>query len=388
MVIFGRFLGLIVVQIDFLLTTILQKETWPRWISQISGWMPLWNLDMMLFMDVMCLSVAAFDLKSSSSTNGKIPVQNTRWPREQEPPPVLQSTQHTTWAALVALSKWRTTKRARNPTKPTKDPHVKDCTDWWLNLLDFSWHCLWLNPEPIVNHFLWWYGTSHENQGGNQNRRNETKRFGPLHDSCPRILGQDWYSLPHHTSLKAWCNVSEVLWPWSSYDYPWLASCLTAFIMFDRIPDAFCLQKLSGQSPLRLWCFHVFFVRWRCSPITFSHHNLCPVIRWCSRVRWWRCARSAGPGQFQAKPCWWSDWCWDELVFHGKNHFWFLFLPFSFFLQIDSSYLHIYFNDPFTRQQDRTEREREREREYLSSSSFYPRADWSQAQGWNREALS
>ena len=55
-------------------------------------------------------------------------------------------------AVLIVLSRWRMDKGARDPTKPPKGTHVKDCTDWLPNFVDSSWQCLFVETRtnPII----------------------------------------------------------------------------------------------------------------------------------------------------------------------------------------------------------------------------------------------
>ena len=90
--------------------------------------------------------------------------------------------------------------------------------------------------------------------------------------------------------------------------------------MFDSIvllPDAICLQKSvanGGQCPFLLCCFHVLasgFLAMLPNDCSYQSHQLSNGS--LVFARWSTCARCAGPGQFPTKPCWWSDWCWDEI---------------------------------------------------------------------------
>lgn len=292
-------------------------------ISRIRAWLRLWNLDRWydIFHDVMCFSVGSFGL-SSSSTNNQISVWNkirtraSSWSLSK--PPIPSRTQHTTWAVLIVLSTWqRTGREAQDPMKPRKGIHVKDCTGWlWLIAQSDGFHLAMLAVETrkhlIVDMFtsiliVW---TIHQNQA-RQSRWKERLIF--------------------------------------------------------LLPDAFCLKKVSGQSPWFLCSFHaLFFVFFGDAP----QRLLVPVpsaVQWFADVRQVvnmcsMCRTRSVPNQALLVKWLMLGWDWNGcVVYHGKNHLRFL----SCFSRFNSYFISYIFHQ-FPRSVHNAAFARERERESTS----------------------
>ena len=119
-------------------------------------------------------------------------------------------------AVLIVLSRWRMDKGARDPTKPPKGTHVKDCTDWWPNFVDSSWQCLFVetraNPIICYIYTLRHYGPRKSNWTTKMVRIRQI-RFGPLAHLHPRIPGQDCSSTSlFSTSMDAAVHVHVKAW--------------------------------------------------------------------------------------------------------------------------------------------------------------------------------
>ena len=87
-------------------------------------------------------------------------------------------------AVLIVLSRWRMDKGARDPAKPPKGTHVKDCTDWLPNFVGSSWQCLFVetrtNSIICCIYTLRHYGPRKSNWTTKMVRIRQTI-FGPLH---------------------------------------------------------------------------------------------------------------------------------------------------------------------------------------------------------------
>ena len=139
--------------------------------------------------------------------------------------------------------------------------------------------------------------------------------------------------------------------------------------MFDSLfwlPNAFCLQDWAVKV---LYFYAVFMFLFGCVALLPNDHSCrCRGLSNGSLMfaRWSTCARSDGPGQFPAKPCWWSDWCWDEIEINGLSTMGRLIWHFlSCLSRFNSCLFHVistYFHDPFIMHQNFPETERERER--------------------------